>query len=90
MLTIEEFIEQKKKTNKLDEFDFQKHTENMTSVIQYVMEYFNEYLNPETYDYERIKLEQTIDKLKKDLPGRYPESLDAIIDFFVSSLEFCF
>ncbi len=29
----------KKEKDKLDEFDFQKHSENMGAVIQYVMDY---------------------------------------------------
>jgi len=50
MLTIEDYIASRKKKDKLDEFDFQKHSENMGAVIQYVMDYFNEYLNLEDYN----------------------------------------
>lgn len=56
MLTVEQYISQMKKKDKLAEFDFQNHAENMTTVIKYVMDYFNNYLNPETYDYEISKL----------------------------------
>lgn len=47
MLTVEQYISQMKKKDKLAEFDFQNHAENMTTVIKYVMDYFNNYLNPE-------------------------------------------
>ena len=57
MLTVEEYIIQMKKKDKLDEFNFRNHAENMSSVISYVMEYFNNYLNPEAYNYEQIKID---------------------------------
>jgi len=38
VLTIEEYIASRKKKDKLDEFDFKKHSENMGAVIKYVME----------------------------------------------------
>ena len=47
MLTIEDYIVSRKKKDKLDEFDFQRHSENMGKVIQYVSDYFNQYLNLE-------------------------------------------
>lgn len=74
MLTIEQYISQMKKKDKLDEFNFQNHAENMTAVIKYVMDYFNNYLNPEAYDYENIKVEQTLlkmDCVKDALSLRY-------------------
>ena len=54
----------------------------MTAVIHYVMEDFNEYLDPVTFDYERIKTEQAAEKIRADIVGKYPQSVDAIIDFY--------
>lgn len=73
MLTIEEYISGRKKKDKLDEFDFQKHSENMAQVIQYVTEYFNTYLNIEDYSYEQIKTQQVIDRFKNGIADRYPD-----------------
>lgn len=82
MLTLEEYIASRKKKDKLDEFDFQKHSENMAQVIQYVTEYFNTYLNIEDYSYEQIKTQQVIDRLKNGIADRYPDSKEFIIDYY--------
>jgi len=82
MLTIEQYISQMKKKDKLDEFNFKNHAENMATVIRYVMEYFNNYLNPEAYDYENIKLEQTAVKIEQEIADDYPESKAFIIEYY--------
>jgi len=82
MLTIEQYISQMKKKDKLDEFNFQNHAENMTKVIKYVMDYFNSYLNPETYDYENIKVEQTLLKIDQEIGTTYPKSKDFILRYY--------
>lgn len=82
MLTVEQYISQMKKKDKLDEFNFQNHAENMTAVIKYVMEYFNNYLNPEAYDYENIKVEQTLLKIDQEIGASYPKSKDFIFRYY--------
>jgi hypothetical protein len=82
MLTVEEYISQMKKKDKLDEFNFRNHAENMAKVISYVMEYFNNYLNPEVYDYEKIKIEQSLVKIEKEIAKDFLESKDFIIEYY--------
>lgn len=82
MLTVEQYISQMKKKDKLDEFNFQNHAENMTTVIKYVMDYFNTYLNPETYDYENIKVELTLLKIDQEIGSSYPKSKDFILRYY--------
>lgn len=82
MLTVEQYISQMKKKDKLDEFNFQNHAENMTTVIKYVMDYFNNYLNPEAYDYENIKVEQTLLKIEQEIGASYPKSKDFIFRYY--------
>jgi len=82
MITIEDYIAQKKKKDKLDEFDFQKHSENMANVIKYVTEYFNEYLNLEDYNYEQVKMQQAVDKFKDSITEKYPTMHDFIISYY--------
>ena len=41
MLTIEQYISQMKKKEKVDEFDFKNHADNMAAVMKCVVEYFN-------------------------------------------------
>lgn len=85
MLKLEEYITKRKKEDKIDEFDFKKHSENMTSIIKYVTDYFNNYLNIEDYDYERVKTQQTVDKFKNDIQKRYPETHDYIISYYLDN-----
>ncbi len=82
MLTVEQYITKMKKKDKLDEFDFKNHAENMTTVLKYVMDYFNHYLNPEEYDYENIKTEQSALKIAQEIEGSFPKSKDFIIEYY--------
>lgn len=82
MLTVEQYISQMKKKEKLDEFDFKNHAENMAAVMKCVVEYFNTYLNPEEYNYEAIKLEQSAAKVEKEITDNLPRSKDFIIDYY--------
>lgn len=82
MITIEDYIASRKKKEKLDEFDFQKHSENMAKVIQYVTDYFNQYLNLEDYSYEQVKTQQAIDKFKDELKNKFPTTYEFIITYF--------
>ncbi|MBU5439811.1 hypothetical protein KQI42_17480 [Tissierella sp. MSJ-40] len=82
MITIEEYILKMKKRDKLDEFNFTNHTDNMAKVIKYVMDYFNDYLDPETYNYEQIKIDQKALKIEQDIEKEYPNSKDFIVDYY--------
>ncbi len=85
MLKLEEYIVMRKKEDKIDEFDFKKHSENMAIAIKYVTDYFNNYLDLEEYDYEQEKLKQTIEKLKNDLQKKYPETYDYVISYYIDN-----
>ncbi|MBC9703751.1 MAG: hypothetical protein H9W81_01760, partial [Enterococcus sp.] len=80
---IEEYISKRKRKDKLNEFDFTQHSENMGKVIQYVSDYFNNYLSPEDYSYEQIKLQQNIEKSRKTLENRYPQTHDFIEKYYL-------
>ncbi|WP_196599091.1 hypothetical protein [Pectinatus frisingensis] len=82
MLTVEQYISQMKKKEKLDEFDFKNHAENMAAVMKCVVEYFNTYLNPEEYDYETIKLEQSAARVEKEIADTLLRSKDFIIEYY--------
>ena len=82
MLTVEQYITQMKRKDKLDEFDFKNHAENMATVVKCVVEYFNTYLNPEEYDYEAVKLEQTTAKVEREIADTLPRSKDFIVGYY--------
>ncbi|MCF3943073.1 hypothetical protein [Oceanobacillus alkalisoli] len=84
MLKIEEYISMRKRKEKINEFDFTKHSDNMGKIIQFVSEYFNDYLNPEDYNYELIKLQQTIEKSKKTLINQYPNTHGFIEEYYLN------
>lgn len=84
MLKIEEYISMRKRKEKINEFDFTKHSDNMGNIIQFVSEYFNDYLNPEDYNYELIKLQQTIEKSKKTLINQFPKTHDFIEEYYLN------
>ncbi len=85
MLTIEEYIAKMKRANKLDEFDYVKISENMSSVMKYVMSYFNEYLTMETCDVEEIKHRHAADKLEQEAAERFPNSKSFVVEFYLSN-----
>lgn len=82
MLKLEDYIIKRKKADKIDEFDLKKHSENMATVINYVTDYFNNYLSIEDYDYERLKTQKVIDKFKKNIEKKYPETYEYIISYY--------
>ncbi len=54
----------------------------MTTVLKYVMDYFHNYLDPETFDYEKIKIEQSVSKIELEIGDVFPISKDFIIDYY--------
>lgn len=82
LLTIEKYIEKRKKEEKINEFDFKHHSQNMSSIISFVSEYFNDYLDIEKYSYEEIKLEQALVKIEKELSNHFPLSKQFILEFY--------
>ncbi|MCK8487512.1 hypothetical protein ACQKI4_18330 [Paenibacillus glucanolyticus] len=82
MLSVEQYITKMKKKDNLDEFNFKNHAENMSTVLKYVMDYFNHYLNPEEYDYENIKTEQSALKITQEIEGLFPESKGFVIEYY--------
>lgn len=73
----------RKLKDKLDEFDFSKRSENMGKIINYVSEYFNDYLTPEDFSEEILKLQQNLEKSRKRLEEDYPTSHLSIEQFYM-------
>lgn len=82
MLKIEDYITKRKKVDKLNEFDFEKNSDNMQAIIQYVMDYFNNYLNIDEYSQEQMKTQQIVEKFKKGIELRYPGCEDMVVDYY--------
>lgn len=67
MLTVEEYIAKRKREDKLDEFDINQRVDNMRICVNYVFEYFNNYLN--------ITKAEEKTALKDEKLGKYRQQL---------------
>ena len=85
MQSLEEYFIKRKKKDRMDEFDLNLHSENMSKAIQYVMDYFNEYLNIEEISQEQLKLQNAIDKIRDNIECMYPEQADLIIAYYLKT-----
>ncbi len=67
MLTIEEYIARRKKEDKLNEFDLDVRTQNMKICVDYVFEYFNNYLNITEAEEKTVLHNEKLEKYRKQL-----------------------
>lgn len=67
MLSIEEYISRRKKEDKLNEFDLYTRTQNMKLCVDYILEYFNNYLNITEAEEKTILHNEKLDKYRKQL-----------------------
>lgn len=73
MLTIEEYIARRKKEDKLNEFDLDVRTQNMKICVDYVFEYFNNYLNTTEAEEKTVLHSEKLEKYRKQLLDYEPE-----------------
>lgn len=67
MLTIEEYVARRKKEDHLNEFSLADRMENMKTCVNYVFEYFNQYLDITKLDEETVLNNQRLEKYKKTI-----------------------
>jgi len=67
MLSIEEYIARRKKEDRLNEFDADARTNNMKVCVDYVFEYFNNYLNITEAEERTVLHNEKLDKYRKQL-----------------------
>ncbi|MDU6361769.1 MAG: hypothetical protein E6590_17705 [Clostridiales bacterium] len=82
MLTIEEYIARRKKEDRLNEFDVDKRTENMKFCVDYVFEYFNNYLNITKAEERTVLHNEKLEKFKKQFEAYDDEVQEWIVDIF--------
>lgn len=73
MLSIEEYIARRKKEDRLNEFDLDARTQNMKVCIDYVFEYFTNYLNITEAEEKTVLHDEKLDKYRKLLIDYEPE-----------------
>jgi hypothetical protein len=79
VLSIEEYIARRKREDLLNEYDIDARAENMRLCVNYVFEYFNNYLDLSEAE-ERTALEnEKLDKFRKQLRDYEPEIRDWLV-----------
>jgi NAD kinase len=66
-LSLEDYITKRKREDCLNEFNLEQRVKNMGMCINYVVEYFEKYLDPEKINSEKATQKRKADKLKKQL-----------------------
>lgn len=84
MMTLEEYILKRKKEDGIREYDLDKRTQNIQICINYIFEYFNNYLDADTANETTILHEQKNEKYKKMLRD-YDNEIQEWLVFLYSS-----
>lgn len=82
MLSIEEYIVRKKKEDKLNEFDLDARTQNMKLCVDYVFEYFNNYLNITEAEEKTVLHSEKLEKYRKQLREYEPEVREWVVGIY--------
>lgn len=83
-MTIDEYIVKRKHEDGINEFDLEKRMENTRICVNYVFEYFNNYLDTVPVDEKTILHEQKIDKYRKNLVKYNPDIQEWLISLYSS------
>lgn len=67
MLTIEEYLSRRKKEDQLNEFSLEARMENMKTCVNYVFEYFNQYLDVTKMEEQTVLNDERLEKYKKTI-----------------------
>jgi hypothetical protein len=76
MLSLEEYISKRKKEDQINEFDIESKPQNMQTCMNYIFEYFNQYLDASKLDEKTVLNEERLEKYKKSLRDYEPELQD--------------
>ncbi|MDQ0157502.1 argonaute-like protein implicated in RNA metabolism and viral defense [Robertmurraya andreesenii] len=67
MLSLEEYISKRKKEDRINEFDIESKAQNMQTCMNYIFEYFNQYLDDSKLDEKTVLNEERLEKYKNSL-----------------------
>lgn len=82
MLSIEDYISRRKKEDKLNEFDIDARTQNMKICVDYVFEYFNNYLNITEAEEKTTLKNKKLEKYRNQLKEYEPEVREWIVGIY--------
>ena len=82
MLRLEEYIAKRKKEDLLDEFDRNKKEENLKICVNYIFEYFNNYLNIDELEERTILKNEKLERYKNLLCDYEIEIRDWLVNIY--------
>lgn len=82
MLSIEEYIARRKKEDSLNEFNVDNRMENMKICVNYVFEYFNNYLNITEAEEKTVLHNEKLDKYRKQLDDYEPDIREWLVRIY--------
>jgi len=82
MLSIEEYIARRKKEDKLNEFDLDARAQNIKNFVDYVFEYFNNYLNITEAEEKTVLHNEKLEKYRKQFWDYEPEVREWIVSIY--------
>jgi hypothetical protein len=83
-MKLEEYIVKRKNEDGINEYDFDKRNENTRVCVNYVFEYFNNYLDTQPADEKTVLHEQKIDKYRSILREYEAEVHDWLVSMYSS------
>lgn len=83
-MKLEEYIFKRKKEDGINEFDLEKRSENTRICVNYVFEYFNNYLDTKPADEKTVLYEQKIEKYRNIIRDYDSELRDWLVSIYAS------
>lgn len=83
-MTLEEYIIKRKREDGINEFDIEKRMENTRICVNYIFEYFNNYLDTRPADEKTVLHEQKVDKYRKILSQYSQDVQDWLVSLYSS------
>ncbi|WP_071396632.1 hypothetical protein [Bacillus tuaregi] len=82
LVSLEEYISKRKKEDRINEFDIDLKTQNMQTCVNYVFEYFNQYLDESRLDEKTVLNEERLEKYQKTLHNYDSEIQEWLVSIF--------
>ncbi|MEN2468109.1 hypothetical protein [Ornithinibacillus sp. JPR2-1] len=82
MLTLEEYIAKRKKEDSINEFDLDARNENMQISVNYVLEFFNQYLDELNIESDTVLNIERLQKYRKQLRKYEPDIQDWLVNIY--------
>lgn len=83
-MRLEEYIFKRKKEDGINEYDLDKQLENTRICVNYVFEYFNNYLETKSADEKTVLHEQKIEKYRNIIRDYDNEVKDWLVSLYAS------